>query len=61
DRLISFPERVTGKLTDWAKTDLDEKLKKKFVRYSNRSLLRLTIIFLWGLLPSFVLTALTFL
>lgn len=61
DRLVSFPERVTGKLTDWAKTDLDEKLKKKFVRYSNRSLLRLTIIFLWGLLPSFVLTALTFL
>jgi hypothetical protein len=61
DRFISFPERVTGKLTDWAKTDLDDKLKKKFVRYSDRSFLRLTIIFLWGLLPSVVLTFLTFL
>ena len=56
DRLISFPERVTGKLTDWAKEDLDGKLQKKFQRYADRSLLRLGIIVAWGLFPSTLLS-----
>jgi hypothetical protein len=60
DRLISFPERITGKLTDWAKGDLDHRLMKKFSKYSERSPLRLGMILLWGLVPSLVLTSLTF-
>lgn len=56
DRLISFPERVTGKLTDWAKEDLDGKLQKKFQRYADRSFLRLSLIFVWGLFPSVLLS-----
>lgn len=56
DRLISFPERVTGKLTDWAKEDLDGKLQKKFQRYADRSFLRLCLIFVWGLFPSVLLS-----
>jgi hypothetical protein len=60
DRLISFPERITGKLTDWAKGDLDHRLMKKFSKYADRSLLRLGMILLWGLVPSFVLASLTF-
>ena len=61
DRLISFPERVTGKLTDWAKDDLDNRLMKKFSKYAERSVFRLSIIFVWGLVPSIVLTGLSFL
>ena len=60
DRLISFPERITGKLTDWAKGDLDQRLMKKFSKYAERSPLRLGMILLWGLVPSLVLTSLTF-
>ena len=56
DRLISFPERVTGKLTDWAKEDLDGKLQKKFQRYADRSFLRLGLILVWGLFPSILLS-----
>jgi len=56
DRLISFPERVTGKLTDWAKEDLDGKLQKKFQRYADRSIFRLFFVLIWGLFPSVLLT-----
>lgn len=61
DRLISFPERVTGKLTDWAKEDLDGKLQKKFQKYADRSLLRLSIVFAWGLLPAILLSIISIL
>tara|TARA_B110000459_G_scaffold195125_1_gene235399 strand:- start:111 stop:866 length:756 start_codon:yes stop_codon:yes gene_type:complete len=60
DRLISFPERITGKLTDWVKGDLDNRLMKKFTKYADRSPLRLVMILLWSLVPSVVLTSLTF-
>ncbi|MGB2296981.1 MAG: hypothetical protein ACPH9B_06370, partial [Poseidonia sp.] len=56
DRLISFPERVTGRLTDWAKEDLDGKLQKKFQRYADRSIFRLFLVLIWGLFPSVLLT-----
>lgn len=60
DRLISFPERITAKLTDWAKGDLDNRLMKKFSKYAERTRLRLGMILLWGLVPSLVLTSLSF-
>ena len=55
DKLISFPEKITGKLTDWAKEDLDGKLKKKFSKYAERTTFQLFFILCWGLLPMFLL------
>ena len=55
--LIGLPERVTGRLSEWAKEDLDGKLQKKFQKYANRSVIKLTILFVWGLFPSIILSS----
>jgi hypothetical protein len=52
ESLISFPERVIGKLTDWAKGSIDEKLKSMLVHYTERSSMQNSLLFLWSLVPA---------
>ena len=59
EKMISFPERVIGKITDWGKDAIDEKLKNKFERYSKRSKIRLFIMAIWSLVPSIIILLLT--
>ena len=51
ERLVSFPERVTKKLTDWAKEQIDEKLVLEFEKYALRSRWWLGMLFIWSILP----------
>ena len=60
EKMISFPERVIGKITDWGKDAIDEKLKNRFEKYSERSKLRLTVVTLWCVLPSALLLFLSY-
>ena len=52
ESLISFPERVIGKLTDWAKGSVDEKLKSMFSYYTERTSMEKFLLFAWSLLPA---------
>jgi hypothetical protein len=52
DNLISVPERIVGKVTDWAKEALDEQLKDRFKGYAERSNREFVFLFLWSLLPA---------
>ena len=52
ESLISFPERVIGKLTDWAKGSIDEKLKLMFCYYTERTSMEKFLLFAWSLLPA---------
>lgn len=58
-RMITFPERLTTKLTDWAKENVDQHLSKEFEKYSKRSRLKLTILLIWSVIPSLWLLFLT--
>ena len=58
ENITTFPERVTQKLADWMKEDLDEKLMKRFDNYSSRSKINIAANFIWSLLPCFVLLGL---
>ena len=60
EKMISFPERVIGKITDWGKDAIDEKLKNRFEKYSERSKLRLTVVTMWCVLPSALLLFLSY-
>lgn len=51
ERLVSFPERVTKKLTDWAKEQIDEKLMLEFDKYASRTTSMFALLFAWSLLP----------
>lgn len=53
EKVTSFPEKVSKKLAEWVKEDLDERLMKRFQKYSSRK--KSVIIFgvVWSLLPSF--------
>lgn len=51
ERMVSFPERMTKKLADWAKEQIDEKLMLEFERYSKRTKAQFSILFMWSLLP----------
>ena len=51
EKLVSFPERVTKKLTDWAKEQIDEKLMLEFEKYAERSTGQFALMFGWSLLP----------
>ena len=55
ESLISFPERVIGKITNWGKESIDEKLKHKFEKYSRRTKFQLLIYVIWSLIPSLLL------
>ena len=59
EKMISFPERVIGKITDWGKDAIDEKLKNKFENYSKRSNFRLLILTIWSLMPSLIILIVT--
>jgi hypothetical protein len=49
--MVSFPERMTKKLADWAKEQIDEKLMLEFEKYSQRTTAQFGILFIWSLLP----------
>lgn len=51
ERMVSFPERMTKKLADWAKEQIDEKLMLEFEKYSERTTAQFGILFIWSLLP----------
>ena len=52
ESIISFPERVTEKLSQWMKDDLDGRLMKRFNKYSERSKFKITINVIWLLVPT---------
>jgi hypothetical protein len=51
ERMVTFPERMTKKLADWAKEQIDEKLMLEFEKYSERTTTQFGILFIWSLLP----------
>lgn len=55
ENITTFPERVTKKLADWMKEDLDEKLMKRFDNYTARSRMNVLGNFIWSLFPCFVI------
>ena len=55
ESLVSFPERVIGKMTNWGKEAIDDKLKNKFKKYSHRTKFQITLYILWSLVPSAIL------
>lgn len=59
ENITSFPEKVTKKLADWMKEDLDEKLMKRFENYSSRSKVNVSGNLLWSLFPCFILVLLS--
>ena len=52
EEIISFPEKVTKKLTLWIKDDLDVRLMKRFEKYSNRSIREISFYLVWSLIPA---------
>ncbi|MEC8257719.1 MAG: hypothetical protein VXZ94_00860, partial [Candidatus Thermoplasmatota archaeon] len=53
EKVASFPERVSRKLAEWVKEDLDERLMKRFKKYSSRKKSTIVLGVFWSLLPSF--------
>jgi len=58
ENITTFPEKVTQKLADWMKEDLDERLASRFEKYSSRSKINILGNFLWSLFPCLLLTIL---
>jgi|GEM_PF-1777001 hypothetical protein len=52
DKVVSIPEKVVGSITDWAKDSIDEKLKKRFGVYLERSTTYTLLLYLWSLVPA---------
>ena len=52
ENVTSYPERVTKKLVSWVKEDLDERLMKRFQKYSNKSKYTIFINLIWSLVPA---------
>ena len=55
ERLVSFPEKVIGKMTNWGKEAIDEKLKNKFEKYSHRTKFQISLYVIWSIVPSLIL------
>jgi len=51
ERMVSFPERMTKKLADWAKEQIDEKLMLEFDKYATRTSKQFALLFMWSLFP----------
>tara|TARA_A100000164_G_scaffold344133_1_gene342977 strand:+ start:2494 stop:3240 length:747 start_codon:yes stop_codon:yes gene_type:complete len=52
ENVTSYPERVTKKLAEWVKEDLDERLMKRFQKYSSKSKYTIFINLIWSLVPA---------
>lgn len=52
EKITSFPEKVSKKLAEWVKEDLDERLMKRFQKYSNKSKSTIFINLIWSLVPA---------
>jgi hypothetical protein len=52
DKVVSIPEKVVGSITDWAKDSIDEKLKKRFGVYLERSKMHTTLLYAWPVFPA---------
>ena len=52
EKITSFPERVSKSITEWIKEDLDERLMKRFEKYSNRSYSSVAFGICWSLIPA---------
>ena len=52
EKITSFPERVSKRITEWIKEDLDERLMKRFEKYSNRSYSSIAFGICWSLIPA---------
>jgi len=52
ENVTSYPERITKKLAAWVKEDLDERLMKRFEKYSNKTKSTIFINFIWSLVPA---------
>jgi hypothetical protein len=52
ENVTSYPERVSKKLASWVKEDLDERLMKRFQKYSNKTKSTIFINLIWSLVPA---------
>ena len=52
EKVTSFPEKVSKKIAEWIKEDLDERLMKRFEKYANRSYSSILIGIFWSLIPA---------
>ena len=52
EKITSFPEKVSKKLAEWVKEDLDEKLMKRFSKYSERTKMNIIFNLFWSLVPA---------
>ena len=52
ENVTSYPEIVPKKLVSWVKEDLDERLMKRFQKYSNKSKYTIFINLIWSLVPA---------
>ncbi len=52
ENITSYPERITKKLAAWVKEDLDERLMKRFQKYTEKSSINLFLNLVWSLIPA---------
>ena len=61
EKITSFPERVSKKLSQWIKEDLDDRLMKRFEKYSNRTVSSKLIGLVWSFIPAIWVFSLNYL
>ena len=58
ENITTYPEKITKRLSNWMKEDLDEKLMTRFEKYSKRSKFYVLLNLIWSLLPGLIFTLL---
>jgi len=58
ENITTYPEKITKRLSNWMKEDLDEKLMTRFEKYSKRSKLYVLLNLVWSFLPGLIFTLL---
>ena len=51
ENITTYPEKITKRLSNWMKEDLDEKLMTRFEKYSKRSKFYVLLNLVWSFLP----------
>lgn len=58
ENITTYPEKITKRLSDWMKEDLDGKLATRFEKYSGRSKFYIVFNLVWSILPGLLFTIL---
>ncbi len=61
ENIASFPEKVSKKLAQWIKEDLDDRLMRRFEKYSNRTISSIFLSLVWSLIPGIWVISLNYL